>query len=232
MNGLYSAKLSVVEAQPAGIRIASLASALANDSALLEQYLARHALIDDNAFAALNTAFFQDGAFIYVPAGVSVDGPIQLLYVSTADQAGLTIHPRNLIIVEDGGQATIVESYIRLADASYLTNAVTEIIVGNEARLEHCKYQDESTEAFHLATLHAHLGRNSNLIVHSFATGARLSRNNIRTKLDGEGLECVLNGLYLTRGEQLADRPEDRRQADQQESPAFGSRHGPYQAAA
>ena len=72
-------------------------------------------------------------------------------------------------------------------------------------RLEHLKFQDEAAHAFHIATLHGQFGRTSNVKVHSFALGAKLSRNNIRTKLAGEGLECVLNGLYLTRDEQLAD---------------------------
>ncbi len=82
---------------------------------------------------------------------------------------------------------------------------VTELVAGEGARVEHCKFQDESTKAFHMSALHADLGRRSNCIFHSIALGARLSRNNIRTGLNGEGLECILNGLYLTRGDQLAD---------------------------
>jgi len=82
---------------------------------------------------------------------------------------------------------------------------VTELVLAEGAFVEHCKFQDESLKAFHLAAIHAHLGRASNLVAHSIATGARISRNNIRTKLNGEGVECVLNGLYLTRDEQLAD---------------------------
>jgi len=82
---------------------------------------------------------------------------------------------------------------------------VTEIVVGDDANVEHCKFQDEAPGAFHLAALHARVGRSSNFISHSIATGAKLSRNNIRAVLAGEGLECVLNGLYLTRGDQLAD---------------------------
>jgi len=78
-------------------------------------------------------------------------------------------------------------------------------VVGEGAVVEHVKFQDESVEAYHLAAIHSHLGRNCNLVAHSVATGARLSRNNIRTTLAGEGVECVLNGLYLTHGEQLAD---------------------------
>jgi len=82
---------------------------------------------------------------------------------------------------------------------------VTELILGDGAVVEHAKFQDESRSAFHVAAIHAHLGRSCNFISHSIATGARLSRNTIRAALAGEGIECILNGLYLTRGDQLAD---------------------------
>jgi Fe-S cluster assembly protein SufD len=99
----------------------------------------------------------------------------------------------------------VLESYVSTVDGAYFTNAVTEMIAGDDTRIEHCKVQDESPRAFHIATLHAQLGRNSNVRSHSIALGAKLSRNNIRTHLGGEGIECVLNGLYLTKEEQLAD---------------------------
>ena len=73
------------------------------------------------------------------------------------------------------------------------------------AFVEHCKFQDENLNAYHMATLHTQLGRSCNVIAHSFAMGGRLSRNNIRAVLDGEGVECILNGLYLTRDDQLVD---------------------------
>jgi Fe-S cluster assembly protein SufD len=154
---------------------------------------------------ALNTAFFQDGAFIRVPAGIAVATPIHLLFISTGKETGATSHPRNLIIAGPGSQVTVLESYVSLGEAPGLTNAVTELLVGEGAGFEHCKFQDEGPAAFHVAAIQAQLGRGCNLISHSFATGARLSRNNIRTRLAGEGVECVLNGLYLTRGDQLAD---------------------------
>jgi Fe-S cluster assembly protein SufD len=130
---------------------------------------------------------------------------VQLLFISTAREPGATSHPRNLIIAEAGSRLTVVENYVRTADAPYLTNAVTELVVGDQAVVEHCKFQDESLEAFHIATLQVQLGRGANFIGHSIATGARLSRNNISTTLAAEGVECVLNGLYLTRRDQLAD---------------------------
>ena len=156
-------------------------------------------------FAALNAAFFQDGGFVYVPAGKRVEAPIHLLFISTAKEAGATSHPRNLILAEKGSQVTVLESYVSTGEAAYFTNAVTELVLGEGAVVEHCKFQDESRSAFHMAAVHAQLGRGCNFISHSIATGARLSRNNIRTALAGEGVECILNGLYLTRGDQLAD---------------------------
>ncbi len=205
VNGHFQAALSAVGRLPDGVKIASLAAALATDSAFLERQFGRFALTDGNSFAALNQAFFIDGGFVHIPAGKMVEEPIQLIFVSTARHSGDTIQPRNLIVAGAGSQATIIESYLSADRAAYFTNAVTEIVAGDNAVLEHVKFQDEAPDAFHLATIAGNFGRTSKVNVHSFALGARLSRNNIRAKLAGEGLECVLNGLYLTRGEQLAD---------------------------
>jgi Fe-S cluster assembly protein SufD len=203
VNGYLVPGLSTQEER--SIRVTSLASALASDSQFLEKHLAQYAGNEGNAFTALNTAFFEDGAFIYVPAGVHVERPIHLLFLSTAREAGVSSNPRNLVIAEKGSSLTLIESYASLADVAYFTNAVTEMIIGDGAVVEHCKFQDESPSAFHMAGLHARLDRRSNFTSHSIAVGAKLSRNNIRASLSGEGLECILNGLYLTQSEQLAD---------------------------
>jgi Fe-S cluster assembly protein SufD len=205
INGHYSEEFSKILPHKKGVRITNLANALSTDSDLIEKHLANHASTEKNAFAALNTAFFHDGAFLFVPSDTTIEEPIHLLFVSTANEPGVTSHPRNLIIAEKGSRLTVLESYASTVDAAYLTNAVTEVVAGEGAAVEHCKYQDESLSAFHVATLHADLGRNCNFTSHSMITGARLSRNNIRTALNGEGIECILNGLYLTKGDQLAD---------------------------
>jgi Fe-S cluster assembly protein SufD len=205
VNGHFSSELSNILPQKDGIKINNLAAAWATDSALIEKHLARHASFENNAFTALNTAFFQDGAFIHVPAGKTVVEPVHLLFISTALETGAVTHPRNLIIAEAHSKLTVIQSYVSTANGAYLTNAVDELVLGESATLELCKFQDESAEAFHIAAIHAHLGRSCNIIAHSIATGAKLSRNNIRTSLADEGVECVLNGLYLTRDEQLAD---------------------------
>jgi len=205
VNGHYAADLSSPGPQPDGVIVRSLAAALAGDSGLVKEHLGHYAQGEDNAFTALNAAFFQDGGFVHVPAGKRLEAPVHLLFISTANEVGAASHPRNLILAGKASQVTVLESYVSVGDASCFTNAVTELVLGEGAVVEHVKFQDENRSAFHLAAVHAHLGRSCNLISHSIATGARLSRNNIRTVLAGEGVECVLNGLYLTRGDQLAD---------------------------
>jgi len=204
VNGFYAPGLSSAPC-PNGVVISSLRSALESHPSLIENWLGSQSKAPDNSFAALNTAFFQDGGFIRIPSGKAMDKPIHLVYISTVKDDGITTHPRNLVVLEKGAAATILETYVSTADCAYFTNAVTELVLEDGAVLEHCKFQDEAASAFHIATIHAHLGKAANLISHSIATGSRISRNNIRTVLDGEGVECILNGLYLTKGEQLAD---------------------------
>lgn len=205
VNGHFSAALSKLADLPAGVRVSNVATVLGAEPALLEQHFSRATPSGGNAFTALNQAFFRDGGFIHVPAGAVVEEPVQLISVSTSSQSGATIQCRNVIVAEANSQLTVLESYVAAGGAGYFTNAVTELVAGDHAVVELLKFQDEAPDAFHLAALQGKFGRASNVRVHSFALGAKLSRNSIHTNLAGEGLECILNGLYLTRGEQLAD---------------------------
>lgn len=205
VNGQFSEALSQVKELPQGVVVSNLRSALTNHSAVIEKNLGKLASGHDNGFTELNNAFFHDGGFIHLAKGSVLELPVHLLFISTHSETGASAHPRNLILAEDNSQSTVIESYVKTSDCAYFTNAVTEIVAGDSAVLEHCKVQDESLSAFHMAAIHMHLDRACNVQSHSIALGAQLSRNNIRTKLDGEGLECVLNGLYLTKGNQLAD---------------------------
>ncbi len=130
VNGHYAPELSEPGSQPEGVVVSSLAAALADNAELVKRHLAQSAQGEGNAFAALNAAFFQDGGFVYVPAGRRVEAPIHLLFISTAKEPGATAHPRNLIVAEKGSQATVLESYASTTDASYFTNAVTELVSG------------------------------------------------------------------------------------------------------
>jgi Fe-S cluster assembly protein SufD len=205
INGQFAPELSTLLPVEKGIEITSLANALRHDRGLIEKHLTTKPHDAPNPFAALNTAFFTDGAFIHLPAGKLLEEPVQLLHIAVDGLPGTTVHPRHVIIAGSDSRLTVIENYVSVGTHPYFTNAATQLVVGDGARVEFCKLQNEALNAYHIAALHAHLERNCNVIAHSFALGARLSRNNLRTTLAGEGVECVLNGLYLTKDDQLAD---------------------------
>ena len=170
-----------------------------------QPHLARYASFQRNAFVALNTALLTTGAFVRVARGALVELPIQLVHIMTGGQADSLAHaePRSLITIGAGAQCTIVESYVGTPGA-YFTNAVTEIVVGEGAVVDHYKVQQESSDAFHVATMHASLGRSANFSSHSIALGGRLVRNDANVTLS-EGTEATLNGLYIVNGTQHID---------------------------
>jgi Fe-S cluster assembly protein SufD len=114
-------------------------------------------------------------------------------------------HPRTLVVAGANSQAQIVETYIGAAGETYFTNAVSEIFVGENAGIDHYKVQQESLDAFHVASLHVHTSRSSRFSSHSFALGGKLVRNDVVAILDGEGGDCILNGLYLSDKDRLID---------------------------
>ena len=190
VDGHFAPALSSLGNLPKGVKVASLAAALATDGPLIQQHLEQHVRDKANAFAALNSAYFQDGAFVFVPAGVVVAEPVQLIHLATSKEAGAAVNLRHLLVAEPDSQMTVIESYLAAPDAACFTNVVTELVAASGARVEHCKFQDESAAAFHIAALHATFGRASNVWHHSFALGARLSRNSILARLEGEGLNA------------------------------------------
>jgi len=205
VNGRFAPELSAVDALPAGVRVMELARAWRESPDILRRHLTKFAAYDNHSFTALNTAFMYDGALVHVEADCSVDTPIHLLFVSDALAAKGVSHPRNLIVAEHHTDVTILESYVALGNATYFTNAVTEVAVEDAATVRHYRIQRESARAFHIGTTQAHQARDSHYISFSFATGAALSRTNIYTTLDGSGGGSTLNGLYMVDGEQHVD---------------------------
>jgi Fe-S cluster assembly protein SufD len=190
---------------PKGVIVCSLARALREHHELVESHLARHADIDEQAFAALNTAFLNDGAFVYLPPNTVVEEPIHLNFVVSLEGGPYMRSRRVLVIAGRNSQATIIEKYSGVSGTRYFTNAVTEIVLDEGAIVDHYKVQQEGDSAFHIATTEIRLARSSNFRSHSVTFGGSLTRNDINADLAGEGAECTLNGLYLGTGEQLID---------------------------
>jgi len=134
-----------------------------------------------------------------IPRGVIVEQPIEIAYEG-AD--GAASHPRTLILVGEGAQCTIVETY--KGAGRYFTNAVTEIVVADRAVVDHCKVQQESVNAFHISTLQASVGQNAAFASHSISLGGALVRNDVNATLS-TGSDATLNGLYIVNGTQHVD---------------------------
>jgi Fe-S cluster assembly protein SufD len=167
----------------------------------IRDYVAKHAPFDRNAFVALNTAFLENVNLIRVPRGTVREEPIEISYES-GEGSGVARHPRTLIVVGADAHCTIVEKYA--GSGSYFTNAVTEIVAGDGAVIDHYKIQLESETAFHVASLQATLGRSANFSTHNISLGGALVRNDIGCTLS-EGTEATVNGLYVVNGTQHID---------------------------
>ncbi len=205
VNGRFNEELSDASDLPNGARLMSMADAMARDLPLLREYLARFADPADDAFAALNTALAEDGVMLHVPRGVAVEKPIHLLNFTMATEAPLLISPRNLIVVEESASVTVVEDYVSPDEKVYLNNAVTEIVVRDNADVTHYLLDRESDLAFNISSLHVHQGRDSRFTSHSMLFGGRIVRNNVHPVLDGDNCFSLLNGLYVIEDEQVAD---------------------------
>ncbi len=205
VNGNYAEALSSVGVLPKGVRIESMKTALENSPDLVKKHLARHADSEKNPFIALNTAHFRDGVFVHIPRGTALEEPIHLLFVSGSSDHSPMSHPRNLIVTEERSRVTVVESYVGVGRHVYFTNPVTEIVVGDGASVDHYKVQKESPSAYHMATLQAYVGGESRFRTDFLSFGGELVRNDVNTYLDGEGIDCTMNGLYVARGHQHID---------------------------
>jgi Fe-S cluster assembly protein SufD len=157
-----------------------------------------------DSFSSLNTAFINDGVVISVAKNAVIDKPVHIIHISEGEGNTITT-PRNLFRVAQGGQVKIIESFSGLGAKQYFTNAVTEVDIQANASLEHFKIQTENSEAYHINSVYVKQQRDSNYLSHNFTFGGKLVRNNYDIKLDGEGINSVLNGLYLGSDNQHID---------------------------
>jgi len=205
VQGRYSASLSAADGRSDGSRVGSLADALSADGKSLSPELLNGDAETGDAWPALNLAFWQDGALVEIPAGVVVDRPIHLLFLTAGGDPGSMTHPRSLVVLGRGSQATVIETYAAISGGTYLTNPVTRLIVGEGATLIHQRIELESGQAFHVGRTEAQQGRDSRLNSTAVFFGGRIARQDVRVRLEAEGAESALQGLYVLGGRQHVD---------------------------
>jgi Fe-S cluster assembly protein SufD len=210
VNGHFAPELSTHQTLPGGVTVMGLAQALSSDGSLVEQHLGHYLDQHRDSFAALNTAFAEDGAYVHVPRGVLVEEPVWLLYLSTGDGLPVMSHPRNLILVDEQSEVAIVEEYVSLGSSdgvfcNVFCNPVTELVAGDNSVVSHYRIEREQAGTRNISTLRIQQGRSTNIATHSVLLGGALVRNNVHTVLAGEGGECLINGLFLGGGDEHID---------------------------
>lgn len=194
VNGRHAPALSSVAADP-HVAVTSFAALLRSDAAALERALAPNA--SDGAFALLARAFADDGAWVHVGAEHAADRPITLLFVSVPGAAPAAAHPRFVVTAAPGSRAAIHEIHVTLGAGAHLSNALGELVAGDNAQLAHVKLVLEGPEVVHLAHTRLVARRDARIASTFVSLGARIARHDIEAVLDAEGAECSLDGLYV-----------------------------------
>jgi Fe-S cluster assembly protein SufD len=214
INGAYSSQYSHTKdlgdsLQDGRIVVSTLGRIEDEIKAIVKSRLAQHPDTHDY-FSTLNTACLgdlSDVAVVFIPKGVTVEAPIQLLFVSANSNQSTVSQPRCLVIAEAHSNVTLVETYVGTEESSqpYFTNAVTEIWLAEAAQVNHTKVQKESNTAFFIANTAIAQSRHSVYKGHTISIGAKLSRHNLHVRQMGEQTKTHLNGLALVDGQRVAD---------------------------
>ena len=205
IDGFYAEGLSSTVGLPRGIEVGNLSDALSVDGHIVGQHLSRHANFQEHAFTALNTAFLGEGAYVYVPDGVSVAEPVLLHFLITTDHSDALMQPRVLVVTGRQSEIKLVQYFEGLQRGRYLNNAVTEVVLGDASLVQLYRVQRDSIDSFHVHTTEVDMGRDSSFTSIAFDLGGAIVRNNLNVGLKGNGSSCTLNGLYLASGNQHID---------------------------
>lgn len=204
INGIFSAELTNLSALPEDARVLSLNKALVDErfGAIVKENLGKFVGAETNGFTALNTAFLNEGVFVFIPKNTKIETPIHLAFVADGETASF---PHVLLVAERGSEATLIESYLRTGETRYFTDSVVEISLADDAKLKHLRVQRESHAAFHVGTTAVSLSRAGFYDSTNITLGGKLSRHDINVKFNAEGGEAFVDGLYLVSEMQHAD---------------------------
>ncbi|SDC77465.1 Fe-S cluster assembly protein SufD [Williamwhitmania taraxaci] len=203
VNGFYFG-LNKLEVLPNGVIMGSLAEAAIQYPEIVKKHYGKYADVSDEGLVALNTAFAQDGIFLYVPRSVAIEKPIQIINILISDEA-ILVQPRNMIILEENSQVKLVVCDHTLSPQNFLTNAATEIYAGVGSNLEYIRMQNEHNGSNHLMNIYIQQEAKSVVNTNTIALHGGIIRNNINVKFNGEGGENHIYGLSLVDKTQHVD---------------------------
>jgi len=205
VNGQFSAELSTYGDLPPGVRLESLRTALTTDPDLLATWFGSIANHSESIFSALNTALINDGFFIHIDDNVELQRPIEVIYLNISEEQQLMMQPRNLVVLQPGATATLVERFVGTTASRYFHNNLTEISLQQNAALKHYRLQDESRDAWHLSSIYVDQQSHSDYQGVTLAFGGAWARTEYHIDFDHEHAACGLSGLYTVGDKQLTD---------------------------
>ncbi|MEG5042378.1 MULTISPECIES: Fe-S cluster assembly protein SufD [unclassified Microcoleus] len=202
VNGVYAPDLSTVK--PSEFYAGNLSNVPEKYQGHISDVLSKHRQ-QTEVFTALNMAGLADSAVVCVPANMSIDLPIHLLFLTAPGASPTMSQPHCLVIAEPGSNVTLVEDYATIGNVAAFTNAVTDVVVGENATVNHVRLQREGGEVVHIGKSAIEQSRNSRYTSHAISLGGKISRHNLEVFQRGEATETTLNGLTVAFGEQLSD---------------------------
>lgn len=203
VDGHYREDLSFYGKKACCSKFTTLAQGIrATNQSTLEEHLGRYADHETYPLAALNTALFEDGVVVTIGKSCVIHGPIHILHISTGD---FLINPRVLVVAEPHSSAPVVETFASKGDHAAFYNSVTEFVVQEGANAKHVHLNLQNQQSYHVGLFQAELERDARAAHHTFAFGGAVTRRDAWLNLNAEGVECLLNGLYMPGHEQHID---------------------------
>ena len=203
IDGKYSSFLSDTTHDGKDVCLLSSALSKSKYKAVIENYFNKIAKQDN--LTSLNTAFANEGAYIYIPKNVEVEKPIQIINFTTGNDIATMVQPRNLIVVEENAHVQIIERHQSLTENPVLTNVVTEIFAARNAIVDYYKIQNDKDNSSLVDNTYIEQKTNSVVSVHTFSFGGNITRNNLNFYQRGEHIDSILKGITIIEGKQHVD---------------------------
>jgi Fe-S cluster assembly protein SufD len=203
-NGILNKDLSKLQNLPDGIVIESISQAMKDENEILSSHLNDLKKTKDS-FTALNNLFIENGIFIHIKKNIILNEPIQIIYINNTGEDSLSQHPRNIIIMEEGAKAYLLEEYYGKDSYSTLINSLTEIKLEENSELSYYLLQHENNKTFHISTVSVQQDRASKFSSQTISFGGDVTRNNIYSDLNKDEAFCSMNGIYIINDKQHLD---------------------------
>ncbi len=204
VNGLYSPALSVIRS--ASLVVKSLEDAANHEyKDIVTKHLGHSRQYLNDGINALNTAFVQDGVFIYVKERKVLEHPVYIYNIIDANTDNIFSQPRSLVYVAENATAQIIETFVTLGLQESFTNQVLEAVVEKDAHLEYYKIQNDAVHSNQVSTTHIRQTGKSYVHTVTISLNGGIVRNNLNLVLDAEYCEAHLYGLYLQSGQSHVD---------------------------